>query len=395
MHADVPATAKTDARVAARNSRGGSTCGLARAARRGIRLECLPRMRSMRISGMMRLMGLLTAGLTLALVVKRRMRRIELEGKVVIVTGGGRGLGYAIAQQFAARGCRLAICGRDAATIAAAVRMLRGQGAEIIGSSCDVSDAQAVQTFVRRVVDHYGTVDVLVNNAGQCFVGAATQHQANDFADALQNIFWTQYHPTMAVLPHMREQRSGRIANVTSIGGKVPIPHQSAYSVAKYAATGWSETITTEFTNDGIRVSTITPPPIKNGAALYVHFLGRLEDEFKWFTKTLTSPLTSITADRTARVVMDAVRYGDPERAVSPFSWLAIRAHGLLPNLTLPLLAMGERLLMPKVDAPSQTSPHRMGADVARQSKNSEIRELAQRARADADTYEPRSQLLK
>ena len=340
------------------------------------------------------ILGLLGAAWAATAAAKRRARRIELKGKVVVITGGGRGLGLAIAREFAARGCKLAICGRDGATIAGAVLALRAQGAEIIGASCDTSNAQAAHTFVQRVKDHYGCIDVLVNNAGQCFVGPAAQTLPEDFEAALQNIFWVHYHPTMAVLPHMRERRFGRIVNVTSIGGKLPIPHQAAYCVGKYATTGWSETLTTELAREGICVSTITPPPIKNGAALNVHFSGRQEDEFKWFTSTLTSPLSTVDAAKTARVVADAARYGDPERAVSALSWLAIRAHGLAPNLVLPALAAAEHYL-PALDQEGGAAPSVIGKDLAGRSSDPRVQELAARAGADAERYEAKPHLHK
>lgn len=243
--------------------------------------------------GLVKAVGLAAgAGLALA-AAARQARRIDLRGKVVVVTGGGRGLGLAVARAFLARGCRLAISGRDGDVIAGTVADLRRQGADVFGAGCDASDPQQVAGFVAQVVERFGAIDVLVNNAGQCFVGPAAELQAQDVEYALRNIFWSQYHPTMAVLPHMRGRRSGRIVNVTSIGGKVPNPHQAAYNAGKFAATGFSATLAAELAKDGVRVSTISPPPLNDGAPLHVHFNGRREREFVWFARALTSPLTA------------------------------------------------------------------------------------------------------
>ena len=114
--------------------------------------------------------------------------------------------------------------------------------------------------------------------------------------------------------------------NVTSIGGKVPTPHQAAYNAGKHAATGFSETLAVELAKEGVYVSTVTPPPLDDGAPLHVHFNGRAEEEFEWFARTLTSPRRATDADRAARAVVDAAEYGDGERTVSALSWLTQRA---------------------------------------------------------------------
>lgn len=210
----------------------------------------------------------------------RRARRIDLCGRVVVVTGGARGLGLDITRAFLQRGCRLALCGRDGERVAQAVEELRSQGADVFGAACDASNPEQVQSFIAKVLEHFGTIEVLVNNAGQCFAGPAAQLDAETMEQALQGIFWVQFHTTMAVLPHMRERRFGRIVNITSIAGKLPVAHQAAYTTGKYAATGWSETLAIELARNGIHVSTLTPPPLRNGAPLHVCFNGDAEGEF-------------------------------------------------------------------------------------------------------------------
>jgi NAD(P)-dependent dehydrogenase (short-subunit alcohol dehydrogenase family) len=336
-------------------------------------------------------LGLSLAGIAGALLVsalRRRARRIDLRGRVAIVTGGGRGLGLAITRELVRQGCRVAICGREAKVIRRAVEAFERAGAEVFGEACDASVAEQVQGFVDRVRARYGHIDVLVNNAGQCFVGPAPELSAKDMARALRHIFWTQYYPTMAVLPHLRERRFGRIANVTSFAGKVPVPHQSAYVAAKYAATGWSETLAAELDADGIGVSTITPPPLRNGAPLHVHYNGHVDGEFAWFTRTLTSPWTAASADRTARVVVDALRHADGERAVGWLGWSLARVHGVAPNLMAPALAWLARRLPPPAP-PGVASSMRVGTDVAAHSSDRQVKALADRARADEARYRP------
>lgn len=335
--------------------------------------------------------GLAALGGAAAMIVARERRRIELRGAVAIVTGGGRGLGWAIAQELAREGCKLAICGRDAEVLESAVSTLRARGATVIGAQCDASQEREVQAFVKGVLAHFGHIDVLINNAGQCFVGPATDLQAGDVEYALQNIFWAQFHPTMAVLPHMRRRGFGRIVNVTSIGGKVPTPHQAAYVAGKFAATGWSETLATELRKEGIEVSTVTPPPLQDGAPLHAHFNGRAEEEFEWFAKTLTSPMRATSTERAARTVVSAARYGDTERTVSPMSWLSSRTYGMAPNLMSRVLSMVDRGLPPP-SLPGHRTPMRLGAEVARDSRDERVRELAERSMRDERAYVPDGQ---
>lgn len=329
---------------------------------------------------------LAAAGLYGALV-RRRERYVDLSGRVAIVTGGGRGLGLAIARELQQRGCTLAICGRDAEVIARAVAEL-GQRGPVLGAVCDASERAQVEAFVGVVVERFGAVDVLVNNAGQCFVGPAVELQAEDVAAALRNIFWTQFHPTTAVLPQMRARRFGRIVNISSIGGKVPLPHHAAYAAGKFAVTGWSETLAAELVKEGIFVSTITPPPLDDGASLTVHFGGAREREFRWFSRLLTSPLSAADTEHVARVVADAAQYGDRERSASLGAWLAVRLHGAAPNVMSRALALVDRVL-PSPGAPGRATPMTLGREVVGASRDPEVQRLAAASRRDASRFRP------
>jgi hypothetical protein len=186
----------------------------------------------------------------------------------------------------------------------------------------------------------------------------------------------------------MRSRGFGRLANVTSIGGKLPIPHQAAYVAGKYAATGWSQTLRVELAGEGIAVSTVTPPPLRNGAPLHAHFNGRREDELRWFTRTLTSSITAVSARRTARAVVRAIASGQGESAVSFWSWLSARSFGLAPNLMSHALAWMSRGLPPGA-TDGTSSSMQLGAFVVRASGDTSLQQLARRAEADEARYRP------
>jgi NAD(P)-dependent dehydrogenase (short-subunit alcohol dehydrogenase family) len=332
--------------------------------------------------------GVGVAAAIVAAAAARRARRIDLQGRVALITGGGRGLGHAIATEFARQGCKLAICGRDAEEIALAAAYLRGHGVEVLGDGCDAADPDQVNGFVQRVIDRFGRIDVLVNNAGQAFIGPAASTRVQHMESSLRNIFWVQYHPTMAVLPHMRWQGFGRIVHISSIGGKMPVPHLAPYVAGKYAVTGWAQTMAAELAAENILVSIITPPPLRDGAALFGHYYGQAEKEFLWFSALSNMPFTSTTARNVARVVADAARHGDAERAVTTFSWLASRAQGVAPNAMSAIFKLYSRLL-PSESGTSSTTQTRLGREVVESSDDRKVRALGALSRFEAKRHGP------
>ncbi len=170
-----------------------------------------------------------------ALWVARQLRDggdYTIRGKTVLITGGSRGLGLALAREFAARGARLAICGRDPESLERARASLARVGGEVIALTCDVTDQQSVESLVEEVRRRLGPVDILVNNAGIIEVGPAETMSVADFEEAMGTNYWGMVYPTLAVLPDMRERKTGRIVNITSIGGKLGIPHLLPYSAS-------------------------------------------------------------------------------------------------------------------------------------------------------------------
>ncbi|HZP88797.1 MAG TPA: SDR family NAD(P)-dependent oxidoreductase [Burkholderiales bacterium] len=318
----------------------------------------------------------------------RQSRRIDLSDCVVVVTGGGRGLGFAIAREFVRRGADVAICGRDADEVGRAADVLRQLGGDVMGLACDASNPLEVEEFFDRVIDRFGRIDVLVNNAGQCYVGPAAELESGQVEDAMRNIFWVQVYPTIAVLPHMRARKFGRIVHVSSIGGKIPLAHMAAYAAAKHAVTGWSESLAVELDKEGILVTTIAPPPLRDGAALYGHFGGRSEQEFRWFTTACNMPLLSSTAERTAKAVVEAAQHGDAERDVSFFSWFSARAQGLAPTLMSGVMRIINRMLPEPAAAPYKSGMRR-GGEILESSYDDSIAALGALTRNQARAYRP------
>jgi short-subunit dehydrogenase len=275
----------------------------------------------------------------------RRLRMAEMRGKVVLITGGSRGLGFGIAREFVSLGSKVAICARDEAELDRAAAELRAMGGRVLTVVCNVANAEQVGQMVRRVVEELGPVDVLVNNAGVISVGPIESQTLDDFREAMDVMFWGQVNTILAVLPQMQSRRSGWIANISSIGGKVSVPHLVPYSCAKFASTGFSEGLTAELAKDGIHVTTVIPGLMRTGSHVNAFFKGDHKAEYIWFSLSATSPLTSISARRAARSIVHAIRRGKAEIILSLPAKLAVAVHGLLPGTTARLMGMTNRIL--------------------------------------------------
>jgi short-subunit dehydrogenase len=301
-------------------------------------------MRTRRQDGMAALLG--GAGLALlAGPLARRARQAGLHGQVAVVTGASRGLGLLLARELAGQGCRLAICARDGQELRRAQEDLEGRGAEALAVRCDVADRAQVDRLVEQTTERYGRVDVLVNNAGIIQVGPIHTVTVEDFEDALGVMFWGVVYPTLAVLPHMLAQRSGRIVNITSVGGKISAPHLLAYNCAKFAAVGFSEGLRAELAGEGIQVTTVVPGLMRTGSPLNAFFKGQREREYAWFSLGDSLPLMSMDAERAARRIVRAARRGQSELILTVPANLGTRVHGLLPGTVTTLLAAANRLL--------------------------------------------------
>jgi NAD(P)-dependent dehydrogenase (short-subunit alcohol dehydrogenase family) len=286
----------------------------------------------------------LAGAATVAAVSRLRERPGQRDG-VALVTGGSRGFGLLIARELATRGFRLTICARDATELATAESDLAGRGAEVFTVRCDVSDRGQVEQMVRSVVDRFGGLDVLVNNAGIIQVAPVAAMTVDDFVDAHAVMFWGTLYPTLAALPHLREHGRGRIINITSIGGKISAPHLLPYNCAKFAAVGFSEGLAAELSGTGVTVTTVVPGLMRTGSHLRASFKGQRRKEFAWFAVAASLPGLSMNAERAARRVVDAGTAGRAELILTPAAKLGVRAHGLFPGTTVRALGAVNRLL--------------------------------------------------
>jgi NAD(P)-dependent dehydrogenase (short-subunit alcohol dehydrogenase family) len=274
-----------------------------------------------------------------------RVRALDLHGRVVLISGGSRGLGFAMAEEFARERAKLVICARNEEPLERARRELEQHGAEVLAVRCDVADPVQVERMVEQALQRFGRVDVLVNNAGIITVGPVEVQRREDFEEAMDVIFWGAVNPSLAVLPRMLEQGEGRIVNITSIGGRVSVPHLLPYNCAKFALVGFSEGLRSELAREGICVITIVPGLMRTGSHVNAFFKGQHRAEYTWFSLGATLPITSMSARRAARTIVDAVRRGRQDLVLTPQAKLLALFHGIFPGVTSGVLALVNRLL--------------------------------------------------
>ena len=320
---------------------------------------------------------LIAAGVSLWAVRKLRSRDYSLQGRTVLITGGSRGLGLALARQMADEGARLAICGRDQESLERARASLAQSGAEVVAVPADVTDPASVGELIEMVRQRLGPIDVLVNNAGVIEVGPAVTMSVADYEEAMATNFWGMLYPTLALLPEMRARRSGRIVNITSIGGKLGIPHLLPYSASKFAAVGFSQGLRAEVAADGIKVVTVCPGLMRTGSPRNAIFRGQHRSEYAWFSISDALPGLSISAENAARRIVAACRRGDAEVLFPVPARLAAVVNAVAPGLTASVLAAVDRLL-PGPDGGSRG--RRKGAEIQSRLSPSWLSRLGDRA---------------
>ncbi|MBZ5605581.1 MAG: SDR family oxidoreductase [Acidobacteriia bacterium] len=273
--------------------------------------------------------------------------RMDLHGKVVLITGGSRGLGLALAKEFARAGARIAICARDADELDEAERRLHGIAREVVPFVCDVTKRADVAELVRAVIDRFGQIDMLINNAGEISVAPLESLDRSDFERAMAIMFWGPVDLTLEVLPHLRHRHGGQIVNITSIGGRVSVPRLIPYCCAKFAFVAFSDGLAAELDREGIRVLTVAPGLMRTGSYLQAQFKGDAAHEFTWFGVAANLPGFTAPAAYAARLIRRAVEQGRMTLTITWPAKVLIRVQALFPEVTRHLMAGVNEYVLP------------------------------------------------
>ena len=285
-------------------------------------------------------------GAALAAEARRVRRALELDGQAALVTGGSRGLGLLIARELGRQGARVVLMARDQAELDRAEQKLRAEGFEVSTIAGDVSRPADARRAVETTVERYGAIDILVNNAGIVTVGPIEHTTLADFEEAMAVHFWGPLHTMQAAVPRMRRQGGGRIVNISSVGGKLGMPHLAPYCASKFALAGLSSAITPELAHDNIAVTTVCPGLMRTGSPFNASFKGRHREEFAWFAIADSLPLVSTSGRHAAAQIVDALRHGDAELVITWAAKLGAIAAALMPN-TVALALQAANALLP------------------------------------------------
>jgi NAD(P)-dependent dehydrogenase (short-subunit alcohol dehydrogenase family) len=293
-----------------------------------------------------------------------RTAQYTLRDRVALITGGSRGLGLVLARHICDQGGKVALLARDAQELARAKADLTARGGKVLTVECDLLDRDQIQAAVREIIDHFERIDVLINNAGIIEVGPLDHMTREDYDRAMRLHFWAPYELISRILPEMRLWGGGRIVNISSIGGKVAVPHFAPYSASKFALTGFSDAVRTELARDNIHVTTVAPGLMRTGSHVNAKFKGNHDAEFAWFSASAGTPLISMDADRAARKILAACRRGQPSLTLTFAARSAIAGNALFPNLTGYAMKIANRFLPDIADEGGEQS--RAGSELPR-----------------------------
>ena len=189
---------------------------------------------------------------------------LGLAGKVAVVTGGSRGLGFYSARAMAAEGARLAICARGEEGLAVAAETLRGEGGEVLTVRCDIGEEGGAAALIDAVRERYGALDVLVNNVGGNRRGRFEETTDEDWLDIIQLNVLSGFRAARLAIPLMREAGGGSIVFISSVFGREKGgPGLSIYNTTKTALISASGIMALELAKDGIRVNCVAPGSIQ------------------------------------------------------------------------------------------------------------------------------------
>jgi NADP-dependent 3-hydroxy acid dehydrogenase YdfG len=240
-----------------------------------------------------------------------------LDNKVVVITGAASGIGRALAVEIAGRGARLAISDIDQeglATTAEAARHVGGR--EVWFDRLDVADQAAVASYAAAVADHFGSINVVINNAGVALSGRLSELTYEDLHWILGVNFWGVVHGTKEFLPHLIASGDGHVVNISSLYGLVSVPGQSAYNATKYAVRGLSEALREEMLMGGhpVAVTVVHPGGVKTAIARNARVAA--DEDAVETARIFDEELARMEPERAARIIVKAILTNKPRALV-------------------------------------------------------------------------------
>ena len=250
---------------------------------------------------------------------------MHLEGRTVIVTGASSGIGRATAREFARRRAHIVLASRDRDKLDALASELADYPGRRLVVPTDVTNRLAVEALVRRTVEEFDSVDVLVNNAGVGLFAPIATGSLDNMHHLFNVNFWGAVHCIQAIVPYMRRQGRGHIVNVSSVAGKVTTPYMGVYSATKFALIAASNALRSELAGTGIGVSTVYP------GLTDTSFQGNMLREVD--VPDLPAYLRKVGPEAVGRRIVQAVRWNLRDTYVTLADFAVVNAYPLAPGL--------------------------------------------------------------
>jgi NAD(P)-dependent dehydrogenase (short-subunit alcohol dehydrogenase family) len=283
--------------------------------------------------------------------------------KIVLITGGSRGLGLALADRYARSGAKLVLAARDVEELAAARHTLLDRGSiqspdDVLLIPADLTDPDQALMLLDHAVSHFGRIDILINNAGIIEVGPVENQPIAAYRRAMATNFFAALHTTHAALPHLLRHNpvhgDAAIVNIASIGGKFAMPHMLPYVASKFALVGFSEGLHAELRHKGVRVTTVCPGLMRTGGEAHAEYTGQTKKEQRWFNLAARTPILTASVRYAANRIYNAVAAGRAEITITPQAWLLARAAGIAPSTAQYLASLTNQLLLPEPSTSDQ-----------------------------------------
>ena len=258
----------------------------------------------------------------------------KLKGKIAVVTGASSGIGRELAIGLAREGCRLALADIDAAGLRETERLVKSEGGEAIIRRVDVSSREEMYAFAKNVIETYGEVDMIINNAGLVFTSVIEDLPYKDFERIMNINFWGVVYGTKAFIGHLKKQKSSHIVNLSSVYGLWALPTQAAYSSSKFAVRGFTEALMQELKGTGVRVSCVYPGGVKsnivkNSDSQLFDINSAAKDAFnkKFNSAAFTTPR------RAARVIISGIKRNRKRILIGPDALFFDISQRIFPTL--------------------------------------------------------------
>ena len=279
----------------------------------------------------------------------------DVRGKVAVVTGAGSGIGRALAYDLARQGAKVAISDVDEVGLAETARQVEVIGAQVHSQRLNVTDRVAVLAYADAVAEHFGAVNIVINNAGIAFTGDVEDMSFDQIERVMDVDFWGVVNGTKAFLPYLIESGDGHVVNISSLFGLLAVPGQSAYNAAKFAVRGFTEALRQEMlvNKRPVQVTCVHPGGIKTAIARNA---GAVDGQDANALATLfDQKLAKTSAESAAKQILKAVRHNHPRAVVGhDAKVLDILIRVLGPHYQKLLSYSAARLLPAKAEAASK-----------------------------------------